>query len=57
MEIGNTEGIRLHRSHWVAADHVASLKRDNGKLFVVSRDGMEMPVSRSYAEAVRRRFG
>jgi DNA-binding LytR/AlgR family response regulator len=57
MEIGNTEGIRLHRSHWVAADHVAGLKRDNGKLFVVARDGMEMPVSRSYAEAVRRRFG
>lgn len=57
METGNIEGIRLHRSHWVATDHVASLKRDNGKLFVVARDGMEMPVSRSYTEAVRRRFG
>ncbi|MDK4701056.1 LytTR family DNA-binding domain-containing protein [Rhizobium sp. CNPSo 4062] len=56
-EIGNTEGIRLHRSHWVAMDQVASLKRDNGKLFVIARDGIEMPVSRSYAEAVRRRFG
>ncbi|MFT4000182.1 MAG: LytTR family DNA-binding domain-containing protein [Rhizobium sp.] len=56
-EIGNTEGIRLHRSHWVAADHVAGLKRDNGKLFVIARDGAQMPVSRSYAEAVRRRFG
>jgi DNA-binding LytR/AlgR family response regulator len=57
MEIGNIEGIRLHRSHWVATDQVASLKRDNGKLFVVARDGIEMPVSRSYAEDVRRRFG
>ncbi|MGY5805428.1 LytTR family DNA-binding domain-containing protein [Rhizobium hainanense] len=57
MEIGNIEGIRLHRSHWVATDHVASLKRDNGKLFVIARDGAEMPVSRSYAEDVRRRFG
>ncbi|MDK4711778.1 LytTR family DNA-binding domain-containing protein [Rhizobium sp. CNPSo 4039] len=56
-ETGNIEGIRLHRSHWVAADHVSGLKRDNGKLFVVARDGIEMPVSRSYAEAVRRRFG
>jgi DNA-binding LytR/AlgR family response regulator len=57
MEIGNIEGIRLHRSHWVAADQIASLKRDNGKLFVIARDGAEMPVSRSYAEDVRRRFG
>jgi DNA-binding LytR/AlgR family response regulator len=56
-EIGNTEGIRLHRSHWIAADHVDRLKRDNGKLFVIARDGSEMPVSRSYAEAVRRRLG
>ncbi|ENN87877.1 hypothetical protein RHSP_48638 [Rhizobium freirei PRF 81] len=57
MELGDTEGMRLHRSHWIATGHVAGLKRDNGKLFVVARDGTEMPVSRSYAEAVRRRFG
>ncbi|MGY5775653.1 LytTR family DNA-binding domain-containing protein [Rhizobium sp. LEGMi135b] len=56
-EIGNIEGIRLHRSHWVATDHITRLKRDNGKLFVVARDGVEVPVSRSYAEDVRRRFG
>lgn len=56
-EIGDTEGMRLHRSHWIAADHVAGLKRDNGKLFIVTRDGMEMPVSRPYADAVRHRFG
>ncbi|MFK0162443.1 LytTR family DNA-binding domain-containing protein [Rhizobium sp. NPDC090279] len=57
MEVGDIEGMRLHRSHWIATNHIASLKRDNGKLFVIARDGMEMPVSRSYAEAVRRRFG
>jgi len=56
-ELGNTEGIRLHRSHWIATDHVDRLKRDNGKLFVITRDGVEVPVSRSYAEAVRHRFG
>ncbi|WP_414087134.1 LytTR family DNA-binding domain-containing protein [Rhizobium sp. BR 314] len=57
MEIGDTEGLRLHRSHWIATGHVAGLKRDNGKLLVITRDGVEMPVSRPYAEAVRRRFG
>ncbi len=56
-EIGNIEGIRLHRSHWIATDHIDRLKRDNGKLFVIARDGAEMPVSRSYAEAVRRHLG
>ena len=57
MEIGDTEGMRLHRSHWIATDHVAGLRRDNGKLLVVARDGIEMPVSRPYADAVRHRFG
>ncbi|KAA1182760.1 LytTR family transcriptional regulator [Rhizobium tropici] len=57
MEIGNIDGVRVHRSHWIATDHVARLKRDNGKLFVIARDGVEVPVSRSYAEAVRHRFG
>lgn len=56
-EIGDIDGIRVHRSHWVAADHVARLKRDNGKLFVIARDGAAVPVSRSYVEAVRHRFG
>ncbi|AYG66809.1 MULTISPECIES: LytTR family DNA-binding domain-containing protein [unclassified Rhizobium] len=56
MEIGNTEGMRLHRSHWISTEHVAHLKRDNGKLIVIARDGVAVPVSRSYAEAVRHRF-
>ncbi len=56
-EIGNIDGMRVHRSHWVAAEHVARLKRDNGKLFVIARDGAAVPVSRSYVEAVRHRFG
>jgi DNA-binding LytR/AlgR family response regulator len=56
-ETGVIEGIQLHRSHWVASAHVERLKRDNGKLFVVTRDGTTIPVSRPYAEDVRRRFG
>lgn len=56
-ETGAVEGMQLHRSHWVASAHVERLKRDNGKFFVVTRDGMNIPVSRPYAEDVRRRFG
>jgi DNA-binding LytR/AlgR family response regulator len=56
-ETGAIEGMQLHRSHWVASAHVERLKRDNGKLFVVTHDGTAIPVSRPYAEDVRRRFG
>jgi DNA-binding LytR/AlgR family response regulator len=56
-ETGAIEGMQLHRSHWVACAHVERLKRDNGKLFVVTHDGMIIPVSRPYAEDARRRFG
>lgn len=49
-------GLRVHRSHWVADAHVESLKRDNGRLLILTRDGTQIPVSRSYAEDVRRRF-
>jgi DNA-binding LytR/AlgR family response regulator len=55
-ETAATPGLRVHRSHWVADAHVESLKRDNGKLLILTRDGTEIPVSRSYTEAVRRRF-
>jgi DNA-binding LytR/AlgR family response regulator len=55
-ETGTVEGMRLHRSHWVAYAHVERLKRDNGKLFVVMQDGTAIPVSRPYAEDARRRF-
>ncbi|MCV9941729.1 LytTR family DNA-binding domain-containing protein [Rhizobium sp. BT-175] len=51
-----TPGLRVHRSHWVADAHVESLKRDNGRLLILTRDGTAIPVSRSYAEDVRRRF-
>jgi DNA-binding LytR/AlgR family response regulator len=55
-ETAATPGLRVHRSHWVADAHVESLKRDNGRLLILTRDGTEIPVSRSYAEDVRRRF-
>lgn len=56
-EIGGTPGVQVHRSHWVADAHVESLKRDNGKIFILTRDGTQIPVSRSFAEEARRRFG
>jgi len=55
-ELGTTPGLQVHRSHWVADAHVETLKRDNGKLFVVMKDGTEIPVSRPNLETVRGKF-
>ena len=55
-ELGGTPGLQVHRSHWIADAHVEQLRRDNGKLFVVMKDGTEIPVSRPNLDAVRNRF-
>lgn len=58
--IAETEGVaglRIHRSHWVAADAVAGLERKDGKTFVALKSGTLLPVSRSYLEAARAAFG
>jgi DNA-binding LytR/AlgR family response regulator len=56
-EAAGTPGLQVHRSHWIADAHVESVRRDSGKLVILTRDGSHIPVSRSYADDVRRRFG
>ena len=56
-ETGPAEGMQVHRSHWVAGDFVGGLRVANGRLTIVLKDGTEVPVSRTYAETVRARFG
>lgn len=51
------EGMQVNRSHWVAGDFVDGLRLANGRLTIVLKDGTEVPVSRTYAEAVREKFG
>jgi hypothetical protein len=55
-ELGETEGMQVHRSHWVAHAHVAELLRDDGRLTLRLKDGAEVPVSRTYGAAVRAAF-
>ena len=56
-ELGPVPGLQVHRSHWVADAHVARLVRDNGRMTILLCDGTEVPVSRTYAAAVRQRWG
>ncbi|MEO5758784.1 MAG: LytTR family DNA-binding domain-containing protein [Mesorhizobium sp.] len=53
-EVGDTPGVRIHRSHWVALDAVTGRSRKDGKLFLKLAGDAMLPVSRSYAEAVRK---
>ena len=49
------DGLQVHRSWWVAADAVAGLIVQNGRLALRLRNGLIAPVSRTYRDAVRER--
>lgn len=46
----------MHRSHWIADTNVVALRKQTGRLLLMTRDGTEIPVSRSYTAAVQARF-
>lgn len=51
-EVEGIDGLRVHRSHWVARGAVAGIERENGRLFLILVDGARVPVSRNYRAAV-----
>lgn len=51
-ELGPSEGLRVHRSHWIAPNAVVDAQRYRGQLRLTLSDGVEVPVSRSHADAV-----
>lgn len=52
-EARGTDGLQVHRSHWVARDAVAGTERKDGRLSLRLSDGNLVPVSRTYLSAVR----
>ncbi|WP_415920072.1 LytTR family DNA-binding domain-containing protein [Tateyamaria sp. SN6-1] len=52
-ETGDTPGLQIHRSHWVARDHVVSVTRGSGKATVHLSDGRDLPVSRANLPALK----
>ena len=48
------DGLQVHRRWWVAADAVESVARSGDGLELTLRNGMTVPVSRSYAQQVRK---
>ena len=47
-ELGDADGLRVHRSWWIAKDGITDERKDSGRSFLVLPSGVEVPVSRSY---------
>ena len=52
-ELEGIEGAQTHRSWWVARDGVDDAKRADGRATIRLKDGAEVPVSRTFARALR----
>ena len=52
-ELEGADGLRVHRSYWVARAHVTGTTRQNGRTILNLTGGHEAPVSRGYLSAVR----
>ena len=54
-EVEGLDGAQVHRSHWVARAAVAGVERRNGRIALRLVNGSRVPVSRSFAPALRDR--
>ena len=54
-EVEELDGAQVHRSHWVARAAVAGVERRNGRIALRLVNGSRVPVSRSFAPALRDR--
>jgi hypothetical protein len=51
--LGDAEGLRVHRSWWVAKDAVESVRRDGRSAMILLKGGREAPVARDMMPALR----
>ena len=54
-EVEGLDGAQVHRSHWVARAAVAGVERRSGRIALRLVNGSRVPVSRSFAPALRDR--
>ncbi|ESQ74857.1 LytTR family DNA-binding domain-containing protein [Asticcacaulis sp. AC402] len=52
-ELDGIEGSQIHRSWWVAKEAVGDVRRSDGKVSLVLKNGATAPVSRSYVKALK----
>ena len=51
--LSGVPGLQTHRSWWVAENGVSAAKSRNGRIVITLKSDVEVPVSRTYAKAVR----
>jgi DNA-binding LytR/AlgR family response regulator len=52
-ELGSERGRQVHRSWWVAEGAISSVKRDAGRNTLILRNGLRVPVSKSFRDQVK----
>lgn len=52
-ELGPARGRQVHRSWWVAEGAIASVERDPRRPILVLRNGLRVPVSKTYRDEVK----
>ena len=52
-EVGDTRGMQIHRSHWVALDQIQKVERSGDRGKVIMKDESSCPISRKYMPDVR----
>jgi DNA-binding LytR/AlgR family response regulator len=52
-EAAPTNGLQVHRSHWVALDAVASVQREGDRAVLRMTQGGDIPASRSHIPALK----
>lgn len=52
-ETHGVDGMQVHRSHWVALEHVTNARREADRAVLTLAHGADIPVSRSYVPAIR----
>lgn len=52
-EAAPTQGLQVHRSHWVALKAVTAARRDGDRAILTLSDGTEIPVSRANVPVIR----
>ena len=55
QEVEGVEGMQVHRSHWVARAALDTVERRDGRITLRLVNGARVPVSRSFAPALRAR--
>jgi DNA-binding LytR/AlgR family response regulator len=52
-ELADADGLRVHRSHWVARAAVVGTFRRHNRLYLRLRDGSDIPIGKTYRPALK----